>query len=203
VDPRIVEMVGQLDRLVPVEGSDVLAYLEPFFQSRPRVDRQRHDVLFLATVRVAADRTSGLVTSPGRGTLDRDQAVSPIPAEAMGLLRDLDHLVPAVRGEVLITVPEHRRGAAAQMTGTQEGLLRFGLEFAHAALVRAAGKGRNRGERLYLALDDVLDAASEVEFHCERVAVPPAAGSVAGCNGVLNCRHATQSLATLYCCGAV
>jgi hypothetical protein len=49
VDPRIGEIVGQLDRLVSVEGADVLVVVDAFWQTYPHVDRQRHDALFLAT----------------------------------------------------------------------------------------------------------------------------------------------------------
>jgi hypothetical protein len=49
VDPRIGQIVGQLDRLVSVEGADVLVVVDAFWQTYPHIDRHSHDALFLAT----------------------------------------------------------------------------------------------------------------------------------------------------------
>jgi hypothetical protein len=46
-EPRIGEIVGQLDRLVSVEGADVLSTIGDFWESP--IAGYRHDVLFLAT----------------------------------------------------------------------------------------------------------------------------------------------------------
>jgi len=49
VEPRIRELVGELDRLVPVEGAAVIAYVDAFWQDFPPVARQKHYTAFLAT----------------------------------------------------------------------------------------------------------------------------------------------------------
>lgn len=49
MDPRIGEIVSELDRLVPADGADVIAVVAAFWQTYPAVARQRHDCLVLAT----------------------------------------------------------------------------------------------------------------------------------------------------------
>jgi len=49
MDPRIGEIVGELDRVVPVAGAEVIAFIDVFWQDYPPVARQQHYTAFLAT----------------------------------------------------------------------------------------------------------------------------------------------------------
>ena len=49
MDPRIGEIVSQLNRLVSADGADVIAAVAAFWQTFPAVARHRHDCLVLAT----------------------------------------------------------------------------------------------------------------------------------------------------------
>ena len=62
------------------------------------------------------------------------------------------------------------------MRGTQDGFLRFGLEFAKGSVIPGSGKGRNPGEVVVLDLDYLFDREMEVVFDCERVAALPESG---------------------------
>jgi len=49
LNPRIAEIVGELDRVVPVDGAQAIVYVELFWQTYPHVERYEQYTAFLAT----------------------------------------------------------------------------------------------------------------------------------------------------------
>ncbi len=49
LNPRIAEIVGELDRVVPVVGAQAIVYVELFWQTYPHVERYEQYTAFLAT----------------------------------------------------------------------------------------------------------------------------------------------------------
>jgi hypothetical protein len=72
MNPRIAEIVGELDLVVPLAGAEVIAYVDAFWQSYPRVATQHHYVAFLATptgfVRFGLALLKAELSQMGKGT---------------------------------------------------------------------------------------------------------------------------------------
>jgi hypothetical protein len=73
VNARIAEIVGELDRLVPVDGAAVIVYIDTFWQTFPPVSRDVHHCAFLGTplgfVRFGVELMKAAVSAPrGKGS---------------------------------------------------------------------------------------------------------------------------------------
>jgi len=94
MDQRIGEIVAELDRVVPVDGAGMIAFVDAFWQQYPAVARQKHYTTILATPdgfrRFGIEFLKAAVSPPiGKGT-EGDL----VPLELEYLLRGDSNLDP-------------------------------------------------------------------------------------------------------------